>query len=99
MPDLRTTTPPPLDPYAYKRGLFSSMGLYEYKPIAASPGAYSRPHYALGLHSDVMRDALSLTGLDAESCIAPMLRLRARQTTVTGANGLSLTVLARCTFN
>ncbi|HET9025077.1 MAG TPA: hypothetical protein VFN64_10925 [Burkholderiaceae bacterium] len=96
--DLRTTEQAPIDPYAYKRGLFSAMGLYEYKPMGAAPGQYTRPHYALGLHSDLMRDALSLTGLEAESCIAPMVRLRARQTTVTGSNGVSLTLLARCTF-
>ena len=46
-----------------------------------------------------MRDALSLTGLEAESCVAPMVRLRARQPTATGANGVSLTFLARCTFH
>lgn len=97
--DLHTTTQPPIDPYAYKRGLFSSMGLYEYKPMGETPGQYTRPHYTLGLHSDLMRDALSLTGLEAESCIAPMVRLRARQPTATGANGVSLTFLARCAFH
>ena len=96
--DLHTTTPPPIDPYAFKRGLFSSMGLYEYKPMGETPGQYTRPHYTLGLHSDLMRDALSLTGLEAESCVAPMVRLRARQPTATGANGVNLTFLARCTF-
>ena len=97
--DFRTTAPKPIDPYAYRRGLFSAMGLYEYKPMGAAEGQYAKPHYALGLHSDLMRDALSLTGLEAESCVAPMLRLRARQTTVTGANGVTMTVLARCTFH
>lgn len=97
--DLRTAARPPIDPYEYKRGLFSSMGLYEYKPMGAIAGQYTRPHYALGLHSDLMRDALSITGLDAESCIAPMVRLRARQTRITGVTGMSLTLLARCTFH
>ena len=97
--DLRTTTPPPIDPYAYRRGLFSAMGLYEYKPVGETPGQYKRPHYALGLHSDLMRDALSHAGLEAESCVAPMVRLRARQATSTGANGVSLSLLARCTFH
>ncbi|MGB2819237.1 MAG: hypothetical protein WBA53_04780 [Burkholderiaceae bacterium] len=96
--DLHTSTPKPLDPYAYKRGLFSSLGLYEYKPANAAPGQYSRPHYALGIQSSLMRDALSLTGLETESCIAPMFRLRARQTTVTGDTGINMSVLARCTF-
>ena len=68
------------------------MGLYEYKPV----GRGTRPVHAAALRArgcnpDLMRDALSLTGLEAESCIAPMLRLRARQTTVTGANGISMT--------
>ena len=98
--DLHTTSTSikTIDPYAYQRGLFSSMGLYEYKPMGAVEGQYTRPHYALGLHSDKMRDALSLTGLDAESCIAPMVRLRVRETTITGANGISMTVFARCSF-
>jgi hypothetical protein len=98
--DLHTTdSNKPVDPYAYKRGLFSAMGLYEYKRIGEAPGQYTKPHYAVGLHSEVMRDALSLTGLDAESCIAPMVRLRAREASVTGANGISMTVFARCTFH
>jgi hypothetical protein len=96
--DLHTTAPRPIDPYAYKRGLFSSLGLYEYKPAGIVLGQYTRAHYALGLHSDLMRDALSLTGLEAESCVAPMVRLRARQATVTGASGVSMSLLARCTF-
>ena len=77
--DLHTTAEKPIDPYAYKRGLFKSIGLYEYKPAENVEGRYSRPHYAFGLHSDLMRDALSLTGVDAESCVAPIVRLRARQ--------------------
>lgn len=96
--DLRTTAPKPIDPYAYKRGLFSSIGLYEYRPAGAVPGQYTRPHYAFGLQSELMRDALSLAGLEAESCIAPMVRLRARQATVTGATGISMSLFARCTF-
>jgi hypothetical protein len=96
--DLHTTVEKPIDPYAYKRGLFAALGLYEYKAPGAVDGQYTRPHYALGLHSDLMRDALSLTGLDAESCVAPMVRLRARQATITGNTGISMSVSARCTF-
>lgn len=96
--DLHTTSEKAIDPYAFRRGLFSTLGLYEYKPVGAVEGQYSRPHYALGLHSELMRNALALTGLDAESCVAPMLRLRARQATVTGSNGVSMTVFARCRF-
>ncbi len=99
--DLRTTdsSSKPIDPYAYRRGLFASLGLYEYKRPGETPGQYSKPHYALGLHSDVMREALSLTGLEAESCVAPMVRLRARETSITGATGISMTLLARCSFH
>ena len=96
--DLHTTTPPPIDPYEYKRGLFASIGLYEYKPALVVPGQYERPHYALGFSSDAMRSALSSSGLDAESCVAPMVRLRARPTTITGTTGISMSLLARCTF-
>lgn len=98
MIDLRTTAPKPIDPYAFKRGLFSSLGLYEYKPASGAPGQYARPHYAFGMQSELMRNALSLTGLETESCVAPMVRLRTRQTTITGATGVSMSVLARCTF-
>lgn len=96
--DLHTTAEKPIDPYAYKRGLFKSLGLYEYKPAESVEGRYSRPHYAFGLHSDLMRDALSFTGLDAESCIAPIVRLRTRQAVLTGNTGVSMAVFARCTF-
>jgi hypothetical protein len=96
--DLHVTPERPIDPYAFRRGLFSSMGLYEYKPIGAVEGRYTKPHYAVGLHSELMRDALSLTGLEAESCVAPMLRLRTRQAVVAGTSGVCMTVFARCTF-
>ena len=96
--DLRTTTRPPIDPYAYRRGLFSALGLYELKPLDAVPGQYTRPRYALGMRSGMMRDALSLTGLEPDTCIAPMVRMRARPTALTGNVGVSMTVLARCTF-
>ncbi len=96
--DLRTTTRPPIDPYAYRRGLFSALGLYELKPLDAVPGQYTRPRYALGMRSGVMRDALSMTGLEPDTCIAPMVRMRARPTALTGNTGISMTVLARCTF-
>jgi hypothetical protein len=96
--DLRTVSPRPIDPYAYRRGLFRALGLYEYKPLDAVPGQYTRPRYAFGLRSQSIRDALSLTGLDAESCVAPMVRMRARPTALTGSTGVSMTVMARCTF-
>ena len=51
--DLHTTAEKPIDPYAYKRGLFKSLNLYEYKPAESVEGRYSRPHYAFGLHSDL----------------------------------------------
>ena len=98
MVEVRTASPKAIDPYASRRGLFSSLGLYEYRPAGAAPGQYVRPHYAFGLQSELMRDALSLTGLETESCVAPMLRLRARQTTTTGSNGISMSLLARCSF-
>jgi len=41
---------------------------------------------------------LALTGREAESCVAPMLRLRARETSISGATGVSMTVFARCRF-
>jgi hypothetical protein len=99
--DLRTTPEAdskPIDPYAYKRGLFRSMGLYEYKKVGEVPGQYSKPHYAFGISSDAMRGALSVVGIEAENCVAPMFRLRARESSVTGASGVSMSLLARCNF-
>jgi hypothetical protein len=75
------------------------MGLYEYRPAGLLPGQYTRPHYALGLQSELMRDAMSVTGFEAESCVAPMVRLRAREAATTGSAGKSLTLLARCSFH
>lgn len=97
--DLRAPARTPLAPEAGRAGLFSSLGLYAYQPVGAMPGHYVRPHYALGLHSDLMRDALVSAGLEARSCIAPMLRLRARPASSVSAGGLSFTLLARCTFH
>jgi hypothetical protein len=99
--DLRTTPERddrPIDPYAYRRGFFSSLGLYEYRKVGEVPGQYNRPHYALGMSSSAMRDVLSLAGLEADKCVAPMVRLRARDSSVTGAGSISMTLLARCTF-
>lgn len=87
----------PIDPYAYRRGLMSAIGLYEYNPPSAVESGYRRPHYTLGFRSETMRDALNLTGVHAESCIAPMVRLRARPGPDGNVNP-SLTLIARCTF-
>jgi hypothetical protein len=97
--DPRASEQPWPDPDAPKRGFLGYMGLYEYRPTGLSPGQYTRPHYALGLQSELMRDAMSVTGFEAESCIAPMVRLRAREAAMTGSAGKSLTLLARCSFH
>ncbi len=67
-------------------------------PRDAAPGRYQRPHYALGFRSETLRGWLKDAGLDAQTCIAPVLRLR---TKLSGDGALSgaLWVYARCSFH
>ncbi len=67
-------------------------------PRDAVPGRYQRPHYALGFRSEALRGWLKDAGLDAQTCIAPVLRLR---TKLSGEGALSgaLWVYARCSFH
>jgi hypothetical protein len=73
---------------------WSSARLIEL-PSDAAPGRYQRPHYALGFRSEALRGWLKDAGLEVQTCIAPMLRMR---TKVSGQGELSgaVWVYARC---
>lgn len=90
--------PKAFDPYASRRNLMSSLGLYEYKSSDATRLGYERPHYALGFHSDTMRDFVNLFGLESDSCIAPIVRLRRQSSASTSEYNPTMTLIARCTF-
>lgn len=76
---------------------WTSASLVE-MPRDAMPGRYQRPRYAIGFRSDALRGWLKGAGVDAQTCIAPVLRLR---TKLSGEGELSgaLWLYARCSFN
>jgi hypothetical protein len=59
------------------------------------PGTYSRPHYALGFQSQSMRTWLNGLGIDATTCLAPVLRARSKLSS-SGQLGGTLSLSARC---
>jgi len=67
-------------------------------PRDTMPGRYQRPGYALGFRSEALRGWLKEAGVDAQTCIAPVLRLR---TKLSGDGELSgaLWLYVRCSFN
>ncbi len=61
-----------------------------------STGVYQRPRFALGFRSNTMKSWLNHAGLDAHTCLAPVIRANTR----IRSDGVSGTVwvYARCTF-
>lgn len=66
-------------------------------PRDAVPGTYQRPHYALGFRSETLRGWLKEAGVDAHTCIAPVLRLRTKLSSQ-GDLTAALWLYARCSF-
>jgi hypothetical protein len=66
-------------------------------PNHAAPGSHARPRYALGFRSDAMRGWLNGLGLDATSCLAPMVRLRSKISSDGDVSG-SIWLYARCSL-
>jgi hypothetical protein len=64
-------------------------------PRTDAPGTYSRPHYALGFRSETMRSWLNGVGVDATSCLAPVVRLRTKFSSSGQVSG-TLWLSARC---
>ena len=75
---------------------WSSATLVEL-PRDAVPGTYQRPHYALGFRSETLRGWLKEAGVDAHTCIAPVLRLRTKLSSQGELSG-ALWLYARCSF-
>jgi hypothetical protein len=67
-------------------------------PADIVPGRYSRPKYALGFRSDTMKGLARDMGLDADTCLAPLVRARVSLSQDSGGSG-RLMVFARCTFH
>lgn len=90
-PDERDALP------ALRANRWSSASLVE-MPRDAIPGRYQRPRYALGFRSEALRNWLKEAGVDAQTCIAPLLRMR---TKLSGDGDFSgtLWLYARCSFN
>lgn len=83
-------------PPALRAKRWSSATLVEL-PRDAVPGTYQRPHYALGFRSETLRSWLKEAGVDAHTCIAPVLRLRTKLSSEGGLTG-TLWLYARCSF-
>jgi hypothetical protein len=61
------------------------------------PGRYARPRYALGFRSNAMKNLAQGMGLDAEHCLAPLVRARVTLSQ-NGDTGGRLMIFARCTL-
>ncbi|MCU0949825.1 MAG: hypothetical protein MUC68_01875 [Burkholderiaceae bacterium] len=61
------------------------------------PGGYVRPRYALGFRSSTMKNFVQGMGLEAEHCLAPLVRARLTFSPQGDAGG-RLMVFARCTL-
>jgi hypothetical protein len=67
-------------------------------PADVVPGRYSRPKYALGFRSDTVKSFARDMGLDADTCLAPLVRARVSLSQDSGGSG-RLMVFARCSFH
>lgn len=67
-------------------------------PADVIPGQYSRPKYALGFRSHGMKRFAHGIGLDAHTCLAPLVRARVNFSQDGGAGG-RLMVFARCSLH
>jgi len=64
---------------------------------AAEPQVYFRPQFALGGRSESLRSWLRVAGLDATSCMAPLMKMHS---SFAGASAhANVSVSARCSFH
>lgn len=66
-------------------------------PRESTHGQYTRPRYALGFRSNTMRRWLKDLGMDAQSCLAPVVRLRTSISSDFDVSG-TLWIHVRCSF-
>jgi hypothetical protein len=64
-------------------------------PRNDAPGTYSRPRYALGFRSEPMKSFLNEFGVDATTCLAPLVRARSKLSS-SGQVGGTVWLSARC---
>lgn len=67
-------------------------------PADQIPGQFTRPKYALGFRSEGMKQFAKGMGLDADTCLAPLIRGRV-SFTPSGDGSARLMVFARCSFH
>jgi hypothetical protein len=67
-------------------------------PADQIPGRYTRPKYALGFRSSAMKNLAKGMGLDADTCLAPLIRARL-SVSPDGDAGGRVMVFARCSFH
>lgn len=58
---------------------------------------YRRPRYALGFRSDTLKDLATRAGFDAQSCLAPIVRLRTKLHSDGDVSG-TFWIYARCSL-
>lgn len=83
-------------PLALRPSLLSGARLVE-MPSDALPGRYARPKYALGFRSNAMKSFAKNVGLDAETCLLPLVRARTSISQDGDVSGRVM-VFARCSF-
>jgi hypothetical protein len=66
-------------------------------PRDGVPGAYGRPRYALGFRSEALRGFMNDIGIEATSCLAPVVRLRTRISSDGDFSG-AIWIYARCSI-
>jgi hypothetical protein len=67
-------------------------------PAEVIPGRYTRPKYALGFRSNGMKKFAQSIGLDAHTCLAPLVRARINFSQDGDAGG-RLMLFARCSLH
>ena len=67
-------------------------------PSDQVPGQFSRPRYALGFRSEGMKQFARSMGVEADTCLAPLIRGRV-SFTAAGDGSARLMVFARCSFH
>jgi hypothetical protein len=98
------STPPERTPARFEsvapqpRDLSWLGGAVQYEaPREAVNGTYTRPKIAVGVPSESLKEWMKSAGFNAERCLLPMVRARARVSPDGDANG-TLWLHARCSF-
>jgi hypothetical protein len=95
---LFASTTEPVDDRSFESRPLLSARLIEV-PRDVRPGQqYSRPRYALGFRSNAMKHWMKDAGVDAHTCLAPVIRLRTKLSSDREFSG-TFWMHARCTFH